>query len=163
MKSQSNSYLKLKDYFENIVDQSTFINSFAGYFQKELKNKESNDELTEPYLAIFDYSVGLSGPDQNTIAVRKISFAIIFNNIPEDDFELQYKAIDDAEEMALQVLARIRNDSGNDEHFLFNSFIKDSVTIEPIELNAKSYGSVAYLEIKTNKSLNLDVERWSDL
>lgn len=163
MRSKNNSYLKLKDYFKELVEDSNFLNSFSGYFQRELQNKEGNDELTEPYLAIFDYSVGLSGPEQNTISVRKLTFAIIFNNVPEDDFELQYKAIDEAEEMVLQVLAKIRYDSSIEEHFLHNSFIKDSVTIEPVELNEKSFGSVGYVELKNNKSLKLLPEKWKSI
>ncbi|UKB81268.1 hypothetical protein [Chryseobacterium sp. MEBOG07] len=163
MKNQNNSYLNLKDYFEKLVENSTFLNSFAGYFNRELLNKEANDELNEPYLAIFDYSIGLKGPEQNTISVRKLTFAIIKNNVPEDDFQLQYKAIDDSEDMVLQVLSRIRNDSQNPAHFLYNSFLKDSVSIEPVELNANSYGSVCYLEFQNNKSLQFKKESWKDI
>ncbi|WP_300685858.1 hypothetical protein [Chryseobacterium sp.] len=160
MKNQDNSYLKMKNYFQEIVENSVDINSFSGFSSTELKTREANDELTQPYLAIFDYSMGLSGPDQNTISVRKLSFAIVYNNIPEDDFDLQYQAIDNAEDIVLQVLAMIKHHSGLEKHFLFNSFIKESVDIDDLELNSTSYGSVCYLELKNNRTLRLDKNRW---
>lgn len=161
MEDQSNSYLKMKNYFEELAENSKDINSFSGYSNTELKTKESNDELEEPYLAIFDYSLGLSGPEQNTISVRKLSFAVVFNNVPEDDFELRYKAIDDAEDIVLQVLAMIKHHSSIKNHFLYNSFMKDSVEIDDLELNAKSFGSVCYLELKNNTALKLQKDRWN--
>lgn len=163
MESKRNSYLKMKDYFAYLVFQSTFLNSFVGYFRRELLNKDSNDELTEPYLAIFDYRLGLSGPPQNTISVRKLRFAIMFNNIPSDDFDLQYKAIDDAEEMILQVIARIKHDSEQQEHFLYNSLIKESIDISEVELDLRSFGSECYIEFKNNKSLSFDRTKWKDI
>lgn len=161
MENQNNSYLKMKNYFAELVENSKDINSFSGYSSAELKTKEANDELEEPYLAIFDYSLGLSGPEQNTISVRKLSFAVVFNNIPEDDFELQYKAKDDAEDIVLQVLAMIKHHSSINDHFLYNSFMKDSVEVDELDLNARSFGSVCYLELKNNKALKLQKERWN--
>ena len=163
MQRENNSYLKMKDYFENLTKQSNFLNSFVGYFQRELITKDSNDQLDEPYLAIFGYSLGLSGPEQNTISVRKIRFAIMYNNVAEDDFIKQYEAVDNAEKLSLKVLARIRWDASKEDHFLYNAFMKESVQIEPTEINLKSFGAECYLELKNSQSLKLEADDWKDI
>jgi len=163
MQRETNSYFKLKDYFENLTKSSQFIKSFAGYFRRELLNKEASDDLDAPYLTIFGYSLGLSGPEQNTISVRKIRIGIMYNNVPEDDFEAQYRAIDNAESHLLKILARIRWDSSQENHFLYNSFIKDSVEISPVELTLNSFGSECYLELKNSQSLKLEADDWKDI
>lgn len=55
---KSNSYLQLKNYFEELVQNATFLENFAGYFRRELVQKDSNDELSAPYLALFNYGMG---------------------------------------------------------------------------------------------------------
>lgn len=162
---QNNGYLKLKNYFENITNQANFLKGFAGFFSRELANKLTSrkEPLQAPYLALFKYQLGLDGDKMKTIGLRKIGFAIIFNNIKPDDYEAQYAAIDEAETLALKVLARVRYDSNIKDHFLTNSLQKDSFNLEPVELTRSDFGVEVTFDLKNSQSLKLDPEDWKDI
>ena len=152
----------MKNYFEDLVSKSVDVKSFVGYFQRELIDKESGDELESPYLALFGYELGLSGPEQNTISVRKMNFAVMYKNVPPDDKELQYKAIDDAEAIILDFLARIRMDATKEGHLLYRSFQKENTNITPVELSLDAFGSEVTIEFKNNQSLKMNPNKWTD-
>lgn len=157
------SYLQIKNYFGNIVDQAKFLNDFVGFFQREWANRTASVKgLKSPTLALFKYELGFDGPDQNTVAVRKIGFAIMFNNIKPDDLEAQYIAIDGAEQLAKKVLSRIRHDSNTPENPLFNSFLKDSVEINPVELSGGEVGVDVLFNLKNKQILKVDPDDWND-
>lgn len=161
---QNNSYFKIKEYFKNIVENHTEIQAFSGYFNRDLQHQESSyDGINSPYLALFKYELGLEGPKQNTIAVRKVAFALMLNNIPADDFDAQYTAIDKAEQLALQVLARVQLDNNNKKHLLYNTFLKESVRILPVELSNTAFGVEVYFNLKNPQQLTVDVTKWNDI
>lgn len=160
----NNGYLEIKHYFKQLVENSNFLKDFSGYFNRELQNViGSFDGVGNPYLALYKYKLGLEGPEQNTVAVRKIGFAIMFDNVDSEDFELQYKSVDDAEQFALKVISRIKYDNNLKNHILFNSFIKDSVQILPVELSNTSFGVEVLLSLKNKQSLTLNTEDWKDI
>lgn len=161
---QDNSYLKIKDYFKKIVTNHTQLQTFSGYFNRDLQNQlASYDGITSPYLALFKYELGLDGPKQNTVAVRKVAFAIMLDNVTPDDFEAQYNAIDKAEKLALSVLARMQMDNNDKNHLLYNTFLKDSVRILPVELSNSSFGVEVYFNLKNKQSLTVNVNDWNDV
>lgn len=161
---KENSYIQIKDYFENLVEQSNFLNEFVAFFEREWTAKKAKvGGIKAPALALFRYELGFEGNDQNTIAVRKIGFAIMFNKIPAGDFSAQYNAIYAAERLAIKVLSRIRNDSYNQDHFLYNSFLKETVEIKPVELSASDFGVDVLFSIKNKQILKVDSEDWNDL
>lgn len=163
---EQNSYLQTKNYFKDIVEKSEFLNDFVGFFEREWTNRTAavkNKILQSPTLALFRYELGFDGPDHNTIAVRKIGFAIMINKVKQDDFEAQYTAIHNAEQLALKVLARIRLDSMTSTHWLYDSFLKESVEIKPVELSASEYGVDVLFNIKNKQSLKVDSTDWKDI
>lgn len=161
---QENSYNQVKYYFENLVEQSNFLNDFVGFSQREWANRTASVKgLQSPSLTLFKYKLGFDGPEENTIAVRQIGFAIMFNDVKVDDYEAQYNAIDLAEQFAVKVLARIRFDNNNQEHFLFNSFLKDSVEIAPVELSASDFGVEVFFNLKNKQLLQVSADDWEDL
>lgn len=161
---KNNSYLKIKDYFEILVSKHKYINEFVGYFSRDLHSKSASRKgIASPYLALFKYEIGLDGSEQNTVAVRKLGFAVMFNNVAPDDFNKQYEAIDTAEQLALSILARIRFDNNKKEHFLYNSLLKDSIRILPIELSAQSFGVEVYFNLKNPQNLVVNPEDWEDI
>lgn len=161
---QENSYNQVKYYFENLVEQSNFLNDFVGFSQREWANRTASVKgLQSPSLTLFKYKLGFDGPEENTIAVRQIGFAIMFNDVKADDYEAQYNAIDLAEQFAVKVLARIRFDNNNQEHFLFNSFLKDSVEIAPVELSASDFGVEVFFNLKNKQLLQVSADDWEDL
>ena len=161
---QENSYIQIKNYFENLVNQSKFLNDFVGFFQREWANRTASVKgLKTPSLALFKYELGFDGPDQNTVAVRKIGFAIMFNQIKPDDLEAQYIAIHDAEQLAIKVISRIKYDNNTPNHFLWNSFLKDSVEINPVELSAGEFGVDVLFNFKNKQLLKVNPEDWKDI
>jgi len=162
MPRQDNSYLKMKDYFEDLVSKSTLVKSFAGYFRRELLSKIEKESFESPYLALFDYELSFSGPEQNTISVRKIGFAVIYANVPDDDLELQYQRIDDAEQIIKEFMARMKIESANEEHFLYKAFKKEGAVITPVELEDNGFGSEVSLEFNNSQSLKAHAEAWTD-
>ncbi len=161
---KNNGYLKTKNYFQEIVAKNLKINEFVGYFTRDLHHKQASFKgLNSPYLALFKYELGLDGERQNTVAVRKVGFAVMRTKVSADDFEAQYAAIDECEKIALQVLARIRYDNNNREHFLYNSFLKDSVRVLPVELSSQSYGVEVFFNFKNPQSLEVVPDDWEDI
>ncbi len=161
---ENNSYIKIKDYFRNLVDNHKQINAFSGYFNRDLQNQEASyDGIASPYLALFKYQLGLEGQKQNTVAVRKVAFAVMFNNVPADDFEAQYTAIDNAEQLALSVLARMQFDNNDKTHLLYNTFIKESVRILPVELSNTAFGVEVHFNLKNPQKLTVNIEDWEDI
>lgn len=159
-----NSYILTKNYFENLVAQSNFLNDFVGFFQREWANRTASVKgLQSPTLALFKYELGFDGPDNNTVAVRKIGFGIMFNKIKPDDLAAQYQAINDAEFLATKVLARIRYDNFLTDHFLYNSFLKESVEINPVELSGSEFGVEVTFNLKNKQSLKVLTEDWKDI
>jgi hypothetical protein len=164
MKSTNNSYLEIKNYFENLVEQSNFLNEFVGFFEREWTAKRTKFVgIKTPVLALFRYELGLDSPNENALAVRKIAFAIMLKVEKPDDFSGQYSAIDTAEKLALKVLSRINFDSNTREHFLWNSFLKDSVVINPVELSGNDFGVEVFFHLKNKQPLKLDIDDWKDI
>lgn len=159
------SYKSIKDYFDNLVDQSNFLNDFVGFFQREWANRTAavTNKLASPNLTLFKYKLGFDGPEENTIAVRQIGFAIMFNKIDTGNYEAQYNAIDLAEQLALKVISRIKYDNHNENHFLYNSFIKDSVEISPVELSASDFGVEVFFNLRNKQLLSVDPIDWKDI
>lgn len=161
---QNNSYNSVKKYFSQLVENHNEIRSFVGFFNRELQHKEaSRYGLPSPYLALFGYEIGLDGGKPNTVAVRKIQFAVMASGVPADDFEAQYAAIDRAEQLALSVLSRIQFDNNDKEHLLYNTFVKDSVRILPVELSNTAYGVEVYFHLKNPQNLTLNPDLWADV
>lgn len=161
---KENSYLEVKNYFENLVMQSTFLNDFVGFFEREWSSKTSSVKgLKSPVLALFRYTLGFDGQNDNSVAVRKIGFAIMFNKIKPGDLDAQYQAIHDAEQLSIKILARMRYESFNSDHFLYNAFLKDSVEIKPVELSAGDFGVDVLFNLKNKQPLKVDFADWKDL
>ncbi len=160
----TNSYIRMKEYFANLVEQHTSIKEFIGYFSRELSIKDARrDGIASPYLALFKYEMGFEGQQMNSTAVRKLGFAVMFNGIASDKYEEQYNAIDKAEQLALSVLARINFNSNDRNHFLYNAFIKESVKILPVELSTRSFGVEVYFSLKNPQSLKLNPKDYEDI
>ena len=159
-----NSYLAIKDYFHKLCEKSNHIQGFAGFFSRELKSLESSYKgIESPFLALFEYELGLEGPEMNTKAVRKLGFAIMYNQVAADDFEAQYSAIDKAEKIALKVIARMHYDNNTKGHLLYNSLMKDSVEIRPVELSSSDFGVEVTLSLKNSQALEIKECDWKDI
>ena len=101
---KENSYLQIKNYFENLVQQSKFLNDFVGFFSREWAEKKNTVKgLQEPVLSLWKYELGFDGPENNTIAVRKIGFAIMYNEVKPDEWVKLLKVLINAKVMVYSV------------------------------------------------------------
>lgn len=161
---QSNSYKKVKQYFKNLQEQSNFLNDFVGFSEREWNSrKASRMGIASPVLALFRYELGLDAPEKNAMAVRKVAFAVMLKVQKPDDFEGQTNAVDEAEALALKILARINYDSNDTTHFLYNSFIKESVQINPVELSANDFGVEVFFHFRNFQPMKVDLADWKDI
>lgn len=161
---QENSYNQVRTYFKELVEKSTFLNDFVGFSQREWATRTASlKSLSTPYLALFRYELGLDGPRNNTIAVRRVGFAIMYNNIKADDLEGQYNAIHNAEMKAIKVLSRINFDNNFKEHFLYNSFIKESVEINTVELSGNEFGVEVFFNFRNKQLIQVSPGDWLDI
>jgi hypothetical protein len=159
------SYLQIRDYFQNLATHSAVLKDFVAFSQREWANRTASTQgIESPYLVLYKYEMGFQGPEENTLAVRHLGFAIMVqDNALQDDFEAQYTGINTAEQIALKILARIRYDSFNQEHFLYNSFMKETVVITDVEISAGEMGVDVFFSIKNKQTLKCDAADWADL
>ena len=136
-------------FFADLAADHPKIQGFSGYFSRELHHKTAAaDGMPSPYLALFRYELGLEGGQENTLAVRQLGFAVMLTGVPIDDFEAQYAAIDQAEQLALSVFDCLRRDHHDTRHFLYHSLIKESIRMLPVELSAEAFGVECFFSLK---------------
>ena len=157
-------YYQLKQYFAHLATENKALQAHTGYFAREIAQRSASYAgIPSPFLSIYDYSVGLEGEELSSLGQRQICFAVLFSDTPADDLEAQQQAIDQAEQIALQLLARIRWDSHQKRHFLYASFQKELTRIAPIEEpQAQLYGVEVELHLKTPCPLSVNPDHWHD-
>lgn len=161
---QSTDFLAVKNYFENLVAQSTHLKDFTGIFSKEFFNKkDSFAGLQSPVLAMFKYELGYESQGQNKLAVRKLGFSIMFGDMEPNDFAMHYQKISEAEILANKVLARIEYDSYQQNTVMYNCYLPNTVQILPVELSYNHVGVDVFLSIKNAQNTKVLLEDWKDL
>ncbi len=159
------TYDKVMRYFEQLVEKSNYLTGFVGFSDRQLTEIINGHSGLQDYsLILFGYSGTLDGNKQRTLASRTISFAIL-KPVKSDDFEEQYATIGEAERIGLHVMSRINYDSQLPDHFLYNSFEKDSVRFN--EVMAKDtdnlYGMEFHFRVKNSEPLTISPFEWADL
>lgn len=161
---KENSYNKLYLYFKQIAEKSNLIKGFAGYFERDLSNQEQSYKgISSPYLALWNYEKGYEGENSNTIAIISVGYVILRNDIPIDDIEAQYQAIDSCEQIAKSVNSRLWFDNNDRNHLLYNAFIKEKTRIIPIDMEGVGFGVQVEVFFKNPENLKLNPDDWSDV
>lgn len=157
------SYSQIANYFKELANNAKFINDFVGFSAAEWAVKTASvDGLISPVLAMFKYQLEFEG-EQNTESLRETGFAIMYNEIAPDDFEAQNNAVNEAEANAIKILSRIKLDSADPNHFLYKSFVKNSVKITNTDLNGNSFGVEVVFNMRNKQSLKVHREDWNDI
>lgn len=161
---RENSYFKLYEYFKKISQNSVFVQDFAGYFKHDLDAKiQSFNGIQSPYLALWDYNKEYLGENQSTLAVISLGYVVLKNDVPVDDIQAQYQAIDQCERIAKHINSRLRFDNLNPKHFLFNSFLKDKTRISPVDMKEVGFGVEVMVYFKNPEILELNPAEWADI
>lgn len=160
-------FKQVNDYFAYLVSQAPAIHKFISVSQRELQSILSKTtKADDPFLVLFGYEGKLDGNNQRTTGTRTISFSILFRVSDPNDYAGQYDKINQAEEIGLQVLSRINQDShpksGID--WLTNAFKKDSVKFSEIfyETAAGLFGCEFQFDIDVKNPLIADSDFWLD-
>lgn len=161
------NFKKINDYFKHLVDNTNHIAKFISVSKRELQNvlaKPTKED--DPFLILFGYDGKLDGNNQRTIGTRTISFAIVFRVKDANDYESQYGKINDAEEIGLQVLSRINQDShfGSSESWLHNAFKKDTVKFSEVTYQTPNglFGCEFHFDLDVKNPLIADSDFWLD-
>lgn len=160
------SFSKVDDYFKDLANKHVDIKDYCSTSPQELADKiQSVDGIMSPILIFFDYYCKLSGKEQRTFNNRSLAFSIMYSGIKPDDFSGQRMAKDNAEEIGLEVLSRIKVQSNMpDIGWLYNNFEKDSVTYDELIASGVDsfYGMEFHFDLKTLEPLVVTPEKWSD-
>lgn len=160
------SFKKVDDYFKDLATKNVDIKDYCGTSADELADKISSTVgLKSPSLVFFDYYGKLSGPEQRTFNTRTLAFSILITGVKTDDYPGQRTAIDNAEEIGMEVLSRIHVQSKMPGiGWLYNNFEKDSVTYEELKnVGADGfYGMEFHFNLKTLDSLVVTPAKWTD-
>lgn len=140
------------------------INDFVGYHKEELDNKiDSYTGIKSPFLALWKYVKTKEGKDQEAQDVIHLSYVILMQNIPEDDFDAQYQAIDHCEIIADIINARIRADHHKPQTLVHRSFLENRTRIEPVVMSHLAFGVEVHLFFKNRNFLQLNADDWEDI
>lgn len=160
------SYKKVDNFFKELANKHVDIKDYCGTSVNKLAEKiASTTGFQSPGLVFFNYLGKLEGNQQRTFNNRSLAFSILYTKVPADDFEAQENAIDDAEEIGLEVLSRINVYSKMPESdWLYNNFDKNSVTFNEVisEGSDGYYGMEFHFDLKVLEPLIVVPEKWSD-
>lgn len=160
-------YQVLMDYFDYLVEQHHVLETSVGFSKQELHNSLGKLKGKKyPLLALYGYEGKLKGPQQRTLAIRTISFSVVFGGIAINDIKKQYKAIADSEEYGLQILSRINYDSKTVKsgHWLYRNFNKESVEFSELRTDTEAalYGMDFSFDLVVSEPLVLVGSHWKD-
>lgn len=160
------THQNLKDYFKQLHDQYVEFqaNSFFRINITEIAGAFSRD-ATYPCMVIEAAEGNLGKSNEiSTIASRTPAFTIYMN--PDDhDYDAQDAALDKCEAIGLKILARMKHDSLDPNHLLYDKFDKISwswIQVGPI-FTEKLYGYRFLGTFDSNESLQVDHNDWKDL
>lgn len=158
-----NDYNILRGYFQHIAENSKWIKDFAGFMERELREKTNSfSGIPSPFLHLWKYEKGYLGDFQPTIAVINCGYVIMRNDVDINDFEAIYTAVDECETIAHHVNSRIRRDSNDPKHFLFNSYMKDRTRVEPVYMDEVGYGVEVQVYFKNPQPIQFEPTEWLD-
>lgn len=160
------SFSKVDDYFKELSTKHLDIKDYCSTSPQELASKiDSVAGLQTPFLVFYDYFGKLEGKEQRTFNTRSLAFSILFTGIKADDFPGQRTAVNNAEEIGLEVLSRINVQSKMPNiGWLYNNFDKNSVTMDEVIAEGSDgfYGMEFHFDLKTVEPLVVTPLKWSD-
>ena len=160
------SFNKVDDFFKELATKHVDIKDYCSTSVQEFANKIASVEgMQSPLLVFFDYYGHLEGKEQRTFNNRSLAFSILYTGVAADDYPGQRTAIDNAEEIGLEVLSRINVQSKMpDIGWLYNNFDKNSVTMDEVisEGSDGFYGMEFHFDLKVLESLIVTHSKWSD-
>lgn len=160
------SFSKVDNYFQELANKHIDIKDYCSTSAEELASKiGSVVGLQTPFLVFYDYFGKLEGKEQRTFNNRSLAFSILFTGVAVDDFPGQRNAVNNAEEIGLEVLSRINVQSKMPAiGWLYNNFDKNTVTMDEVISDGQDgfYGMEFHFDLKTLEPLVVTPAKWTD-
>mgnify|MGYP003636553395 CR=1 FL=1 len=157
------SHQILVDYFKNITIQLKTLNGFFRMDITEIKGA-FRSTVEFPALVMESYEGNFDDSNlQTNVNDRTFAFTI-YTKPKNGDYDDQNLQLDMAEAIGLKVIARMRYDAGQKDHFLYTRFKVNTVTyakVGPI-FNEQLYGYRFIGSIKGLETLVLNPSDWND-
>lgn len=160
-------FAQINDYLAYLVASTPHIQTFVSVSDRELLNTlNKTTKANDPLLVFFGYEGKLDGNNQRTIGVRTVSFSILYRVTDANNYADQYAKINQAENIGLQVLSRILQDSHPNSavSWLRNSFVKSSVRFSEVTYETANglFGCEFHFDIEVSNLLKADSDFWTD-
>jgi len=160
------TYDILDEYFRSVATTFRLINSFSGFtdleFDQVISEKKKNKY---PMMTLSPYRFELSGNKQRAFSNKKLVFAIGIK-LKQNTVSEHKKAEAMAEEIGLQVIARIKKDSKNKNvAWLYENFDVNSVKAESLGFDTRDgiKGMEFSFEFLNRQPLVVQKHLWIDL
>lgn len=160
------TYDILDEYFRGLASKHRLINSFSGFtdleFDKVLAEKRKNKY---PMMTLSPYRFSLSGNKQRTFSNKELVFAIGIK-LKENTVAQHKRAEAMAEEIGLQIIARINTDSKNKSYaWLYDNFDVESVKAEALGFDTRDgiKGMEFSFQFRNKQPMVVQKQLWFDL
>ncbi|MGB0867976.1 MAG: hypothetical protein ACPGSD_00140 [Flavobacteriales bacterium] len=160
------TYNMLEYYFRNLSQKHSLINSFSGFTDAEFDYVVSKKHTNKyPMMALSDYSFKLTGNKQRAFSERVIEFSIGVK-LKDRSVESVKAAEALAEEIGLQIISRIKQDSEicKDINWLYENFDVNTVKAQALDKNTKDgiRGMSFSFELRHRQPLIVNNDIWED-
>lgn len=154
-------FLEIEQYCESMCAQTSNIGTFVPLSDRDVQNKV-NGNNPGPYFILIAYRGGLNENRQRTLSKKTLTFAILLK-APHDDANKQREAINRAEWIGLNIMAKIDLDSINGTpDWMKNAFLKDSVVYDEMQYEnfPGLFGMEFSVDLNVKNTLKYNTEFW---
>lgn len=151
-------------YFKNLQEKLIGVEDFFRMDLSEIQGSfRSSANL--PCLTAESHESDFSNSRTNqSVHSRNFAFTVWYK--PElGNFNQQNQMLDESEAMGLKIIARMRQDATDKNHFLFNKFKVENVKNQKVgpTFNEQLYGYRFTGEISGTQSLIVSADDWTDI
>lgn len=162
------TYEKLTTYFEFLGLKHKLINSTIVFNERKFNQEyASRNGLQYPALIFDPYKSYLSGNAQRTFNNRSFEFSVMIK-VENSSADALKRARNMAEEIGLQLIARIKHDSNTCSNldWLYQNFDANNVNYEPANYDNTNGDLVTGMDfsfsLKNKQSLKMNPSLWLD-
>lgn len=154
-------FLEIEQYCETMCSQTSNIETFVPLSNRDVENKVTGTS-PGPFFILIAYRGALNENRQRTLSKKTLTFSILLS-APHDNATKQREAIDKAEWIGLNIIAKMDLDSINGTpEWMKNAFIKESVVYDEMQYENFSglFGMEFSVDLNVKNTLKYNIEFW---
>lgn len=158
------SHQDIIDYTKFLAENSEDVLYHFRFDQTELQGAIRTG-IEYPAFALESHEGDFSGSSKHSTVLNKtFAFSILFDP-KRGNFDQQNEYLNTAESIGIQFIARMRLDSANKDHFLYNALKIDEIKFHKVGpiFSSKLYGYRFEVSLNNNGSLKVDPSKWKDI